>query len=59
MPAKPSDCNPCPPWPLRELLYFPPGGGGPPSLACFLVQEDGSEILLENLTGSLLLETCP
>lgn len=55
----PADCNNCLNWPLRELIFFPPGGGPPPVAGCFITQEDTSLIDLENGTGSLLLEVCP
>lgn len=55
----PSDCNNCLNWPLRELIFFPPGGGPPPVAGCFITQEDTSLIERENGSGFLLLEVCP
>ena len=55
----PSDCNNCLNWPLRELIFFPPGGVNPPLAGCYLLQEDGFKFERENGSGFLLLEVCP
>ena len=55
----PNDCNNCLNWPLRELIFFPPGGGGPPLAGCYILQEDTFKIERETGGGFLLLETCP
>lgn len=60
MAANPSDCSPCPPFWLRELLYFPHAGGGPPPAeCCFLLEDDSGTLLKESGSDCLAPENCP
>jgi len=50
----PNECNPCAPFWLRQLIYWPNPEGGD----CLLALEDGSFFNLEDLSGKIKLEAC-